>query len=343
MFHNRAAGPKSLHTPESQEAGVLRFVMRRGLSRLELIVVIVLGVFALALIIPFALQQRTQSRRLLCERRLARLAIAVQRYDDRHEFFPGYRNLQATDQAGKERSTGWVFPLLPFLEASDEASEELTTIFASYGPEGPVATRGQEPTQFLSEVICPALPMSQYRRDLQPLSYVANCGQPDAEVPADGDIPPDWAANGLFFDHLRSPAQQVKVSLDWLSKHDGAEVTLLFSENLNATRWVSAREAEVGILWVPNEEDGIPSPLPLIEPINQGTTIASVRDMKQARPASLHPGGVNVVMADGKTQFLSEQIDYLAYVRMLTSDGQNVKRAGEDQLLGKPWRDVKSE
>ena len=41
-----------------------------------------------------------------------------------------------------------------------------------------------------------------------------------------------------------------------------------------------------------------------------------------ARPASTHSGGVNVVFADGHTQFLRDDIDYTVYQRLLTSNGK---------------------
>jgi prepilin-type processing-associated H-X9-DG protein len=42
-----------------------------------------------------------------------------------------------------------------------------------------------------------------------------------------------------------------------------------------------------------------------------------------ARPASHHSGGVNVVFADGHTQYLREDIDYLVYQRLITPNGKN--------------------
>ena len=41
-----------------------------------------------------------------------------------------------------------------------------------------------------------------------------------------------------------------------------------------------------------------------------------------ARPASNHSGGVNVVFADGHTHFLRDDIDYLVYQRLLTTNGK---------------------
>lgn len=314
--------------------------MQRGLTKLEILAITIVVLIALTLASPFLLQQQGESRRLTCERRLTKLAFAVQAYDSRHEAFPGYRNLQAVDRDGKDQPTGWAFPLLPYFDATDPTGGGQTeVIFRQYGPEGDDATRGQTPTQLLPELLCPADRLSDARRQEQPLSYVANTGQPDADVPVAGDLPPDWGANGLFFDHLRHPAQRVQMSLALLEKHDGAKQTILFSENLQAGRWTSGAEAENGFVWVPNEQDGEPSPEPLIHRINGGDLSTRESSLRFARPSSWHPGGVNIVTADGQSTFLSEKVDYLAFVRQMTSNGKEVKRAGQDELLGKPWRE----
>ena len=48
-------------------------------------------------------------------------------------------------------------------------------------------------------------------------------------------------------------------------------------------------------------------------------------DIKWARPASYHPGGVNFVFCDGHTRFVSDQMDYGLYCLLMTPDG---RRAG---------------
>ncbi len=47
-----------------------------------------------------------------------------------------------------------------------------------------------------------------------------------------------------------------------------------------------------------------------------------------ARPASNHPGGVNVAFVGGNTRFLREDIDYPVYCLLMTSDGANCTNQG---------------
>lgn len=312
---------------------------RLGISRAEIVVVAVVLLAAVALGVPYVLHLRSQSRQTMCEDRLRRLGLAVHGFDDRLGAFPGYRNLQAVDIDGQEQTTGWVFPLLPHLTSSDEESvRRFSELHAAYGPTGKESTRGQRPVTYLAEVVCPGSSLSPERRQAQPLSYVANCGMPDADVPADSPFPPDWPANGLFFDQHRPEEQRVTMSLAWLADHDGAAHTLLLTENVDAGRWTDDAEPQVGVVWVANLQEGVPSPLPLLLPINQRAGEGD-GSLKFARPSSEHAGGVNIVLADGMTQFLSEEIDYLVFTRMLNADGAQVKQPGADELLEAPWRE----
>jgi prepilin-type N-terminal cleavage/methylation domain-containing protein/prepilin-type processing-associated H-X9-DG protein len=52
-------------------------------------------------------------------------------------------------------------------------------------------------------------------------------------------------------------------------------------------------------------------------------TIPSVNSNYATRPASNHPGGVNVVFADGHTQFMREDIDYPVFCLLMTPNGAN--------------------
>ncbi|WP_182866391.1 DUF1559 family PulG-like putative transporter [Stieleria mannarensis] len=130
---------------------------------------------------------------------------------------------------------------------------------------------------------------------------------------------------------------------------DGLSNTLLFTENLQAMPWHRAgfidakdlvlREGQErvsyeptcrytqGIVWH-RESDDPSSGLPAINPIHRiNSTIAGrpieALELTQAnahdlaRPSSLHPGGVNIVLADGSLRFLSETVDYRVYQSLL--------------------------
>jgi prepilin-type processing-associated H-X9-DG protein len=191
------------------------------------------------------------------------------------------------------------------------------------------------------------------------LTYVANTGAwdrlntnigedallPTPAVPNQGDT----TDNGIFqnvaaYERLNQKAPQMRIS----KIRDGASTTIMLSENddknyepigSNAAdpffTWLGGQpldnfgtEQQLGFVWVVNVS---PQPLPANsvtsqERINrdsrQDTDPPPANETLFARPASNHSGGVNVVFADGHTQFLREDIDYLVYQRLLTSNGK---------------------
>lgn len=290
------------------------------LSKPELLVVALIAAIGLTLLVPFVLHQRASGRQLICEDRLRRLAQAVHLHDDNHDALPGYRNAEWS--AG---DVSWVVPLLPYLSSTDDSQHlQMAYDALQQAKEGP--TR-------LPELLCPAI--GNYPRPA-PLAYIANCGMPDVTTE---DQPPDWQANGIFFNHDVPAEQRVSTSLAWISEHDGTKVTMMFSENVDAISWKDPTEASLGFVWAANMTDDLPTSLPTVWPINhkRGQGDGSI---VSARPASEHLGGANIVMASGTTQFLSEAIDYLVFQRMMTPDGAHVKPAGQDAPLPKPWRYV---
>lgn len=296
--------------------------MKRGLLKTEMVVVVVIVMAAIALLIPFALQQRAASRAMTCQDRLQRLALAVTEYDTQHGNLPGYR------QSMEELTVGWVPPLLPLLHATDQQTEALQAQALAALQEN---KRG--PAQ-LPSLLCPA--QSPLERT-SPLSFIANCGMPDNTK--ESELPPDWQSNGLFFDHRVEPeARRVMTSLNWLTRRDGAETTLLFSENIDAGSWTDSDEAMTGFVWTANmDAAGNPTSLPDVLRINQERG-AGDGSLKFARPSSYHRGGVNVVMASGASRLVNDQIDYLVWQRLMVADGTTVKLAGQDEPAPKPWR-----
>ncbi|HEY1602995.1 MAG TPA: DUF1559 domain-containing protein [Pirellulales bacterium] len=51
-------------------------------------------------------------------------------------------------------------------------------------------------------------------------------------------------------------------------------------------------------------------------------------DMNYCRPSSNHPGGVNMTFADGRTQYVNENIDYTVYASLMTPEGRKCNPPG---------------
>lgn len=289
---------------------------------------VVLAAVGLALLIPYVYRQRLMQRRQWCEKRQIDVSKAILAYEEAKGRFPGYRNLQAKTAAGKQQATGWVYPILPYLgtEAEEAGSGQYAPLFTAHGPEGPEATRGLPPDQFLAELVCPDHRPANESERPNWLGWVVNSGMPD--VKNDQGLPPDWPANGVFLDYFSRPASaDCQVTLDSINAHDGAEHTLLLSENVDAGRWTDFEEPRVAFVWVANLVNGEPSPQGVLFRINRRRGEGD-GTMQFARPSSYHRGGVNAVFCDGSTRFLSENMDYLVFCRLMTPDGTLTKQAG---------------
>lgn len=320
-----------------------------GRTTRELVVAVVVVLSLALLLAPYMLQQRVSSRRNFCELRQIELARAITRFEAEQGHYPGYRS--AIYSAGRFPSDaddleasppiGWVYSLLPYLElpAAQEADQPTTfrQLFLERGPSGPDDLRGRVPQDvFLRNLLCPTDPRSDGPRDQATCSFVANAGMPDAEPTEEGPL--DWPANGIFLDAFSPPLFPVPpLSRAQLNDGDGSEHTLLIGENLDSGLWTDHEEAQVGLVWVPHLVDGQPDPGDQLLRINQsgGQGDGSIRF---ARPSSFHPGGVNVVFASQRSQFLSQEIDYIVYAQLMTTDITSVTLPGTQAPAPAPYR-----
>jgi hypothetical protein len=339
---------------------------RGGLMRRDVIIAIVLMGLLGCLLLPWLLRQQATSKRLICERRQGSMGSAIREFEATVGHFPAYRNVQAIDADGQEQWTGWVFPLLPYLRPPREDSRQAgprrsadeptdgdggaadaepqplpaplyVDLYAQYGPDGPDATRGKKPTRYLFELVCPADPPPDPAATPNWSDWVANTAMPDA-LPSP-DFPADWPANGVCFD-LVTPGgvgTPGMVTAAFIEAHDGLDNTLLLTENVDSGTWTDHHEFQVGFVWIAELQGGVPDPGDALLRINQRTGRGD-GSLRFARPSSHHVGGVNVVFASGASQFLSEQIDYLVFARLMMSDSRDVKIPGSDSPVPKPYR-----
>jgi hypothetical protein len=143
----------------------------------------------------------------------------------------------------------------------------------------------------------------------------------------------------VFLDLFRQldEDEPVVTSVAFVEQWDGADSTLLLSENVDAGQWTDDTEANVGFVWWPQVEDGSPLPAQQILRINEraGEGDGSIQF---ARPSSFHVGGVNVVFVSGRQRFLSQQIDDLVYARLMMSNSREAKFPGTDQPAPSAYR-----
>lgn len=305
--------------------------VRRGISRIDAIVVIIVLGLLISLTLP-AVQNARSGRGLAhpCKLNLKNLGLALHNYAT---LFNGH--LPPLDD-GLESWPAKLDYLADTVEAHrlKRAGRKIVT--------KPV----------IKEFTCPDDP-NNFRKPYG-LSYVANAGYGNfswddagrvsedglhtAEIDLDGDgrvsdreIEID-RSTGVFW---RRTERSTALTLDEISQRDGLGQTLMLTENLNARNWLSRNTMDIAFvigrkaITFADDEAG-KSPLAL-ESVNLGpfgiNRNKGTLPGQSPAPSSNHPGGVNVLYGDGTVRWLSTEIDPTIYARLMTPGGLRLGQA----------------
>jgi prepilin-type N-terminal cleavage/methylation domain-containing protein/prepilin-type processing-associated H-X9-DG protein len=323
---------------------------QHAFTLVELLVVIAIIGTLVALLLPAVQSARSTARTTQCASQMGEIAKGLIAYQTNKGNFPGYaqyvkrgQNLWATadyplnpseprvyvtsiDDRDKAVPFSWAAMILRNIERQDIWDQ---IIDQNFKPEIP-----------LIEVYrCPSDTEAAEVADRAALSYNVNTGAWDLNDSGRflaGTDKGDVAANGVFFDLAKQDRYKVKRILTRLSGiRDGAATTILVSENRDKTydpdnplaepnfTWLYGNEQQVGLVWVVPPDANPPLPT-LQEAINRNTddvVVFPANFPRFARPASDHGGGVNVAFCDGHVQLLDENIDYIVYQQLMTTNG----------------------
>jgi prepilin-type N-terminal cleavage/methylation domain-containing protein/prepilin-type processing-associated H-X9-DG protein len=287
--------------------------MRRGFTIIELLIVVFLIGLLVALAAPAILTSRDASRQATCLNRQREVMLAVQSFEQAKARFPGWR--EQLGAPGTWKTVSWQFSLLPYLERQD--------LYRAYTPGG--ALVAQEPTELVSIFVCPA---DDVGNSPTPSSYAANCGVQDW-FEQDATAPPDFAANGIFHDTVRSHRGARRTQCKVGDMRDGARNTLAMTDRAEVVNWIDwQKEQRIGIWWQNALDPPSPARINGLKP-----PLTESKDWMHVRPSSFHSGGVVAMFADGHGQFLSENLDYLVYALLMTPDGSKARMPNGDPVL----------
>lgn len=195
------------------------------------------------------------------------------------------------------------------------------------------------------------------------ISYISNNGYLPDLLAGGGIIPSsapnpsllltaEDEANGAFNNKVEANGWKKGPTVRLDDFADGLGNTLLFTESVHSLPWyftaLDPNEAPVpftsgifvapaaksfqGMVWHFRDEPAnlAPAPEPRLKVNGSGSTVDNL-SLKMngqnypwlARPSSTHTDGVNAGFADGRSQFLSESIDYRVYQALLTLRGKS--------------------
>ena len=316
---------------------------RRGFTLVELLVVIAIIGILVALLLPAIQAAREAARRTQCINNLKQIGIAMHNYHDTYRKLPyGSFNLR---EAWPSSGTNWRTLILPFLEQGT-IHDQLTfssnpaVHFMGGGAAGANALAGNDVLKklVLPAYRCPAtvLPALGGHNNVEAMN-VTYVGVQGAARPIPGTTPNrgthdcghGWSCNnGLLVANEAFGLQMAT---------DGTANTLLVAEQSaevagqNRTAnyyggWYGTRHPRLvgpgcGDLWQAGTSCVRFAPNSQI--VQTGATEAMYRNNTHWN--SLHPGGINAVLADGAVRFISQDIDFTNLKRLACRyDGEPV-------------------
>jgi prepilin-type N-terminal cleavage/methylation domain-containing protein/prepilin-type processing-associated H-X9-DG protein len=312
---------------------------QRAFTLVELLVVISIIGMLMALLLPAVQQAREAARRLQCMNNMDNIATGVQIYVTSKGYFPGLLDKVARAGNASQRAT-WLMMIFPSLEQGDvydRWNDSANYNNPNQSDSGIQAQLSDAISPYISIVNCPSALNTDRSKPLT--NYVANAG---IGIPSSdpGYISSQKAANGVFANRFDTTT---RVTLG--DFRNGSSNTLMASESLLAGQWdppllwngplnaAGYPGLDAGFCWLYASESGITAAA--ISPLAQGlpgsavtpqmrinyeknTLTSTGGDVQYARPSSLHPGGVNVMFADGHGQFLGDGIQYHIYQQLMT-------------------------
>lgn len=292
---------------------------RRGFTLIELLVVIAIIAILIGLLLPAVQKIREAANRMKCTNHLKQWGLAMHNYHDVNGQFPiGARN---------NPRQAWPMYLWAYIEQDNlDRKNDLKQPF--YVPPGTIGgTLGGLCGQKVALYYCPSdvgadldSPSAFYQRRRG--NYVVNWGNSKY-----GQNPQPTNGRAPFYHENGNRSTPGIVNMASIT--DGLSNTLLMSETLKAwshddNDWRGDIQNDDGVfkfmtLTTPNSSavDVVNWAIPTNDPLMPISTAG----LQYSAARSRHPGGVNVLLADGSVRFVRNSVNLSTWQALGTMDG----------------------
>jgi prepilin-type N-terminal cleavage/methylation domain-containing protein/prepilin-type processing-associated H-X9-DG protein len=281
---------------------------RRGFTLIELLVVVAIIAVLIALLLPAVQAAREAARRVQCINNLKQMGLALHNYHDALSVFPsGYIAYSPFKDGETDTSPGWSWAsmILPQLDQAPLYSS-INVLLPVQAPANTTSVQ-----TLLNGFICPSdqLPGQTFAvtdgfgntvATVAPTSYGACTGNDASDVAL--GLNNDGLGNGLFF---RNSGIRIAAIID------GTSQTVMLEERAwgdSEGTWTGAISGGVILRGPFNPCPGAASasylaPCLVLVHCNMLNTNSDT-DSGLDDPSSFHPGGANILFADGSIHFL---------------------------------------
>jgi prepilin-type processing-associated H-X9-DG protein/prepilin-type N-terminal cleavage/methylation domain-containing protein len=298
---------------------------RTAMTLIELLVVLAIVGALLGLLLPAVQKAREAARRLQCSSNLHQIGRACHTYHDTYgTFSPGFRAWRCPDQLATRPGWGWAAFLLPYVEQEP--------VSAQIAFNRPIEDSGNSARLNLIPLfLCPSdadvpasFPISdstgQVITAAAPISYAACYGSGELD-----EIP--GPKEGVFYRNSRIRLADIT---------DGTSTTILIGDRA----WSHAMAPWAGAVsggivhggprnpWRSSPDAAYPAPN---FPCVQANAVNALADSDGSLDEffSEHPGGVNILFADGGVRFIRQSIDSAVLTALGTRAGGEVVSEAE--------------
>ncbi len=315
--------------------------IRVGFTLVELLVVIAIIGILVGLLLPAVQAAREAARRMKCTNNMRQIGLALQNYHDSFSKFPCYEFLDLNNGSGHEYKSGWATSILPYLEQGN--LQQLYDFNYTWAD----ARNAIAVTQPLATFECPSTPGGTGLIDTDNFSaeftsinptvkgwsadYAGNCGH-RANLLLPTEAQNKNLRKGFFVRAYPIQPQKFRDITDgttstvavWESA--GRDKVYLFGNLWNDSSGQPLKVSPDNCAWASGNafwlqswsRDGV---------ANGGSYVVNATN-RNSQPYAFHTGGINVVMADGSVHFISQSINYLTFIYLLTTQGREVVDLG---------------
>jgi len=298
----------------------MRARSRHAFTLVELLVVIAIIGVLIGLLLPAVQSAREAARRSSCTNNLRQIGLAIHNYaHGMKERFPaGWMSTPTNAEAGL--GWGWASQILQHMEETAVADE-----VAGHMKAGRMivdGAAGSTRTVVVRSFLCPSDPansnpifeMHGAEQEFARSNYPGMFGAEHVEETIEDHPEELFEGNGIFFANSRVGFREVT---------DGMSKTIMVAER--DAREVAGHDDPTekepfDSVWIGMAEGGEEA---IVRVVGGGEEMFNSGDAHSEDFRSRHPGGINVVFADGHVEFLQDSLDPTIFQRLSQrNDGQ---------------------